>query len=488
MGGLNYLLSCESVNLAFMSNSPHEWYLRIEAVNLDHSVYDTNDISTIRGGSSLLLEAVKKITEKPEFRDRLIRVSVGASTGLYEVKVSTDAEMSALEARVREYLKSDPYCYFATFVVAATKWPLAEANDQLASACALQQYRLPTFAFSPYEDSPEECEECGYSGVRPAKHNLPGKKQKVSHAVYVRLEHGKRLRKELYQPCFVGKAPDIQIPYDLEELAQNDDIAVIHFDGNRFGAIRDHCKLKEDYQRLDEAIQGIQQQAICQIVKHSPKAGDKLRLETLLWGGDEIELVVPAPQVWATLQRFFEATATKPCKIAGKQFTLTWSAGVVFCRHNLPILQVRRYAEQLCSIAKRHLSDAPESFTANDNRFTYLNMSSFELISREVEPFIKSYHQPASVEDFTFTMQEIGQLHADMVTIICSFPKNKVYDIVELIQRGEAADSLVERALKMADSSSKAALDAAIKRVLGKRDKRWLLIGDLWNLVGGETL
>jgi hypothetical protein len=468
-----------------MSNSSPEWYLRIEAVNLDHSVYDTNDISTIRGGSSLLLDAVR-INDKPEFRDILIPVSVGASTGLYEMNVSSDDEMRALETKVREYLKREPYKHFATFVVATIKRSLAEAGEQLIGACALQQYRLPTFAFSAYEPLPKEHEECEYGGVLPAKHTLPGKKKKVSHAVYVRREEGKRLRKDLYQSCLDGN--DWQFVDDLEELAQNDSIAVIHLDGNRFGTIRDHCHTKDEYQRLDTAVQGIQKEAICNIARNSPKAGEKLRLETLLWGGDEIELVVPAPQAWATLKRFFEATAVNPCEIGGKKFTLTWSAGVVFCSHNLPILQVRGYAEQLCSIAKKHLSDAPERFIASDNRFSYLNMSSFEMISREVEPFIKSYHQPASVEEFTFSMQEIEQLYADMVTITRSFPKNKVYDIVELIQRGEAVDALVERALKMVNSSSRAALESVIKRVLSENDKRWLLIGDLWNLVGGETL
>ena len=32
-----------------------DYYLRIEAINLDYFVYDTHDISTIRGGSFMLL-------------------------------------------------------------------------------------------------------------------------------------------------------------------------------------------------------------------------------------------------------------------------------------------------------------------------------------------------------------------------------------------------------------------------------------------------
>lgn len=468
-----------------MSSSSSEWYLRIEAVNIDHSVYDTNDISTIRGGSSLLLDAVRKITEKPELK----RVSVGASTGLYEVGMSTDANITGIETEIRKNLQGEPYCHFATFVVATTKRERGEAiddvNKRLMAECSLQQYQTPSFPFPTYEES---AEECGFGGTRPAVHDIEGQEQKVSHSVSVRREEGKTLRKELYKPCFNEESAEIELPDHLEELAQNDNIAVIHFDGNRFGKIRDYCKTTEEYKRFDKTIQGIQKQAICQIVKHTPKTGNKVRLETLLWGGDEIELVVPAPQAWATLKRFFDATATDPLKTTGKEFNLTWSAGVVFCRHNLPILQVRRYADQLCSIAKQRLSNKPDEFSCNDNRTVYFNMSSFDLIERDVESFITMYHQPATVQDFTFTMNEIGQLHTDMLTITRSFPKNKVYEIVELLQNSKPVDELEERALKMVESSARLALKEAISRILGERKERWLLIGDLWNLIGTQAL
>ena len=38
-----------------------DYYLRVEAVNLDNFVYDTNDISTISGGSFLLLDTVNRV-------------------------------------------------------------------------------------------------------------------------------------------------------------------------------------------------------------------------------------------------------------------------------------------------------------------------------------------------------------------------------------------------------------------------------------------
>ena len=40
------------------------FYLHIEAVNISNFVYDTQDLSTIRGGGLLLLRAIDKITEQ----------------------------------------------------------------------------------------------------------------------------------------------------------------------------------------------------------------------------------------------------------------------------------------------------------------------------------------------------------------------------------------------------------------------------------------
>ena len=62
------------------------YYLRIEAVNLVNFVYDTQDLSTIRGGSMLIREAVaRRIGQR--FPD-LEAVSVGASAGLFRFEVS----------------------------------------------------------------------------------------------------------------------------------------------------------------------------------------------------------------------------------------------------------------------------------------------------------------------------------------------------------------------------------------------------------------
>ncbi|NTW63345.1 MAG: hypothetical protein HGA46_04490 [Chlorobiaceae bacterium] len=469
-----------------MSSSTQEWYLRIEAVNLDHSVYDTNDISTIRGGSSLLLNAVYKLTE---FIGKLEKVSVGASTGLYKINAQ-DSEIQGIEQSIRKFLQSEHYAHFATFVVAtAGKEPqesLANLNKRLITECAWQQYQMPSFSF------PAPCdtyEDCGFGGVRPGIFGIPGKEKKASQSVYTRRDAGKDLRKKLYEQSFDGIPPDFQFTDDLEELAQGGDIALIHFDGNRFGNIRDHCFFEEDFRKFDCQVQGIHKKAIRQIVEQTPKTGNRTRLETLLWGGDEIELVVPASAAWKTLKLFFDSAEAASFQTAARNsFNLTYSAGVVFCRHNLPILQIRRYADQLCSIAKQQLSGEPEKFSSHDNRFAYLNMSSFDLVARDVDSFIDSYHQPALLEDFTFNLDRLGPIHNAMLTITRSFPRNKIYEIVEKLQHGLPVDEEVNRALDMVDSSARSGLEEARQVILDNRDERWLLIGDLWNLIGTQAL
>jgi hypothetical protein len=478
-----------------MDNQAHEWYLRIEAVNLDHSIFDTNDISTIRGGSSLLLEAVHKISDLIE---KLEGVSVGASTGFYRIAASDEMECNAIKQSVQNYLQGEPYCHFATFVMATTARKKGESltnlNKRLIAECGWQQYRTPSFSFPAYVETDEEC---GLGGVRPWFKPLKVKDKKASKSVYIRRDHGKYFRKTLYKQCFDGELPDIEFTNDLNSLAQNEDIALIHFDGNRFGNIRDECKIKEDYQQFDRVVQGIQKKALRKIIEYSivqekdrhSNQTTSLRLETLLWGGDEIELIVPASQAWKALKTFLEEATKTPFRTeAGMQFNLTYSTGVVFCRHNLPILQIRRYADQLCYLAKQQLSGNPEDFSNSDNRVAYLNMSSFDLIERDIESFINSYHAPATVKDFTFNLHEIGTMHNTMMTVTRLFPKNKVYDIVEALQRGSPIIEEVSSALKMAESSVRPALDQAIKELIGERKERWLLIGDLWNLIGKQAI
>ena len=72
-----------------------EYYLRVEGVNLDNSVYDTNDISTIRGGGFQLLTAVENLAGL----GFLEKISTGASKGLFIIKNGQDPEAAVKEVK-----------------------------------------------------------------------------------------------------------------------------------------------------------------------------------------------------------------------------------------------------------------------------------------------------------------------------------------------------------------------------------------------------
>jgi hypothetical protein len=59
-----------------------EYYLRLEGVNLANFVYDTQDLSTVRGGSLILLDGVKWLEAHAKTVSgvsKFQRISTGAS-------------------------------------------------------------------------------------------------------------------------------------------------------------------------------------------------------------------------------------------------------------------------------------------------------------------------------------------------------------------------------------------------------------------------
>ncbi len=79
----------------------HPWshFLQVEAVNLDTTLFDTDQLSVIRGGSFLVADAMCRLLQA--FPDDLERLSIGASVGLYEIK--GDADPTSIKERVIDW-------------------------------------------------------------------------------------------------------------------------------------------------------------------------------------------------------------------------------------------------------------------------------------------------------------------------------------------------------------------------------------------------
>jgi hypothetical protein len=478
-----------------MRSQAKSWYIRIEAVNLDHSVFDTHNISTIRGGSFNILNAVSEIEQK--ITDLQV-ISTGASVGIFKIIDSTENGKNDILKKVLDYLQNT-YGDFATFVYEVLQREEGEKLNnvirRLTVGCSWQQYQTPSIVFPEISES---FEACFLDGVRPATKKsttIGNKSQHVSKAVDVRLKQGRELRNKLYEKLLEDKK-EIEFTDDLESLAGNDKIAFIHLDGNKFGTIREDyyegVGRDEEFRNFDLAVQECLQKKALEKILHiatdpcntSFRTEDgKVRLETLMWGGDEIEWIVPADQALPVLNAFFEQAVASPFQsVNDGPISLTYSAGVVFCKHNIPILQVRRYAEQLCSLAKQN---QPINHKV-DNRFAFINMASFDIVNRDVESFLKKYHNPATIHDFTITFSEMPTLYDSLSVIKKWFPKNKLYDIIDGLRKPEDIESLKERALMMVNSNQRLAVEKALNNIIGSHPNRWMVIGDLWSYIGGK--
>jgi len=106
-----------------------EYYLRMEGVNLGNFVYDTHDLSTIRGGGLLLLESPCKIRDKikSKYNITLEEISTGASSGLFRFDVEKDEDAKEVRLLVENLLKeAENGLQYATFVVDLKKISVLE--------------------------------------------------------------------------------------------------------------------------------------------------------------------------------------------------------------------------------------------------------------------------------------------------------------------------------------------------------------------------
>lgn len=486
-----------------------QYLLRIEAVNFDYAIYDTHDISTIRGGSFMLLDAFEKLKkQRPEWD-----IGTSANIGLLKFEAHDDIAANAFKDRL---LAEPPLAGLRTLATfTAEVLPFGSGNDftrglhKLTAACRWQQYQSPALILPQEIESGEACQ---FDGVRPAARLVRKGDQdiKVSSAVHTRSQNGKDLRQGFYENLLGAKEfsrRHFGFTDDLEALSSdpkrgnlNGKIAFIHIDGNRFGRTRDQkCTNETLLLSFQSHIQeNLRKPALRRLLEFATASGNEsflteageIRLETLLWGGDEMEWVVPAWQALNVLEVFFKATSDAD---TWQGFKLTHSAGVVFCHHNLPILQVRRYARDLCDLAKTGLPTDVNQINANANRIVFLNLSAFDLIGSDVKEFLKDYNQPAQPDDFVVqdavSALPVWQNH--LLALKKHFPRNKIPALLLALknQDEQEVNDILSRVEKLMNRDAwEKSVAPAIAQLTenSQKQNRWFLIADLMNYVGED--
>lgn len=452
----------------------NSFLLRVEGVNLSNFVYDTTDLPTIRGGGLILLRAPGEVQRFLGAEAKVIEE--GASKGLFRITSARNAD--EIRQQVAGHLsKWNPH---ATFVVDLAEDVAERERAQRNEVLARNRWRQMQAGSVVYPDVTgvrPETPVCPEDLVRPAT----ARGGKMSESVASRRDRGDRnSKREFYQQEIHRVRPEAEIPEFTETFDElcgesgswgnlRDKMAVIYIDGNKVGDFVNACERHTELRDFNNGLRDGQAHMLANLVDNIRSETDwqnysKVRLETLLWGGDEILWAVPAWKGWELLRSFFTHWASrqhecwKPLEVP-----LTWSAGLVFCHQKAPIQTTTKLARRLASKVKEGAK--------YKNRFLYQVLESFDHVK---EP-------DAGIALAADDMEVIGE---HMRVLREEIPRRKLYQILKTEDVKLRAE--IEKDIRRGLSAAGPALDQ-LERMAGAQ-KKWNHIAELWDYVVAERI
>lgn len=513
-----------------------KYYMRVEAVNIANFVYDTHDISTIRGGSYLLLDSIESLGNK--FNNRLTEITTAASQGLFcfeyaapnakkdsrvtiskifenipflkrmfgrftSISLDTDIHpCQKIKMDVLEYLQSETDGH-ATFLVAIQE-EIPENFDQtlalLEAQIRRQQWRMPTIAVPNRGVAAKACYLDGWRpGVEKYQVDPNVDDAWVSTSTAFRRSKGRKIKHKLFYQFLGDEAYTGEISTkDLGELAMdpskgvlNGKIAFIHVDGNMFGSIRrDLCKTEEDRKSFDKKIQDDFQNVFLKEIFNWAKSDPDfktqgsdgrtaLRLEVLLRGGDEMTLVVPAWQGWQVMRLFYNLARD----LEFKGTPLTYRAAIIFCHHNAPILLIRQLAEDMLNLTKEDIGAGFDHASAD--ALHYLVLESFDLLQGKLKDFLTEYYKDENYKKLLIYSHELDVILKSIHTIQSKTAHGKALKIIEALQNqnADAVKKIKKEMLDLLPAEERRCVEDSITVLTNRHYERWYLATDLWDYV-----
>lgn len=463
-------IDCAKENLmAESSDNSKRFLLRVEGVNLANVIDDTDQLSTRRGGGLMILNAATQLRESlaEDLQHRLIEIATGASIGLFELQTEGDAEdvRTIVETHLREgaleYEMIDgrtaklPLKH-GTFV--ADVVPVSDpSNVQQAVQLAVaknrwRQMREPSLSLHGLWD--KGTEPCELDRTRVANttcclkdnRNIP-----ASETSRDRLGYGRGARQRFYKREIGSLREELFFIDDLQSLSKRssgdgidvprdshlaDKLAVFYVDGNGFGSIGRESLTKEGtdgYRQWSSQLRAHHRSLLkglidMAIVDATWKNEERIRLETLLWGGDEILWVTPAWKGWEVAKWFF----TQPHNVRGHE--LTYGCGLVFCHAKAPITNIVALAHRLGDLAKAARGGE------NVHRLAYEVLESYDDISGDLDDHRRRF-LPANrhVSDLVIDPSQLAECWDVLQQIATSpdFPMRQLYMLTKKWRNGE---------------------------------------------------
>lgn len=152
----------------------------------------------------------------------------------------------------------------------------------------------------------------------------------------------------------------------------------------------------------------------------------RLRIETLLWGGDEMIFVVPA---WLGLQLVHEFYACSQDWRYNDKHRFTHAGGIVFCNVKTPVFRIRQLAEALAD----HIKDNHPN-GRKENLFNYMTLESIDYPTESLDTFLSTLYLPEVAASRTVLQPHTSSDWSDLVTKIthlkAHMPKSQLYKMV----------------------------------------------------------
>jgi hypothetical protein len=335
-------------------------YLWVEGVEFDRTIYDTEDIATIRG-SSMYLEGLAGDLDAALKPLGAGLHDFGASRAVFAL---SDADQPRIAAAVQAFRRSDPWQHFCLIHGFGATVTAARAKARLDQ---LRDWSLP-LSGPVTAKGPDALD-----GLRPATEldrRPEDKDRHLSPSVMTRRKNGLKNRPNGFvapltpPPSFADIVDLWDTPARMPEVVRGK-LAVVVADGIGMSAIRKtygdgsaFAQAVQDFRnRLTKAIADWVQSPEHRdtLIGHRKKKGEDVsfpRLDVLVWGGDDMTFVLPASHLLPFLALLI-GQCNQP--FAKDKAPLPHRIGCVIANHKVPIRQMRGMAsdaERLLRAAK----------------------------------------------------------------------------------------------------------------------------------------
>lgn len=425
------------------------YYIRMECVNFSAVLSDTEDLSTIRGSGLAMLHAVEYAAKalKELTQGAVEQVTTGASVGVFRVSAADQADAWTVAHKLRARLtahapaaandeESEPARPLPGAIDEAELLRVLDHLSILTAACAAtadfradmetllalirwQQQQAPSLVLPAAGGKPGEAKLiCPNDHTRLADTCIfrrtdegPGR-YPASRSVRDRHAYGRHYKQTLYDRVIDG------IPYlegggsrfgrskyadELADLARRPDkaldgkMAVLYADGNRFSKqIRALVEASdtpiETQKAIDKALQGWRRdllETVVELIKQDDPTYPLTRIETLLWGGDELIWVLPAWRGWEVAALFAEHIRSVPVEKDGWSMDMSHGLGMVFCHYDAPINGIRTLA--------KNLADKVAKAERTSTRLAVMVLESFDAVGQDLEAHLTRTYGTAGI-------------------------------------------------------------------------------------------